>query len=286
MAFYALLFSKSSDTNAAIRAGCKTTGIRVEVCEDIFSAIEKAKTLPLSCVIADWVEQPEASFLLKRARESTPNRETMAIAVVDHEPTSAEMRDNRLDFLVYRPISDQEAEAVLTKASETMRPASPPQIAEAPREEQDESSAEPEPSEHVPPAGFAQEHAAKSDHHADDVTTYEGEEDLGQHSHAIGLSAVCAVFFLLAATFFLWKSRDSVGYLSHTREGRVQVLRESVTAFLDKHPMGVAPIPSAGDAARQDPYFSRDPASSKSNAQTPALGVVATESTLTETRMP
>ncbi len=286
MAFYALLFSKSAETNAAMKAACNNTGIRVEACEDIFSANEKVKTHAFSCVIADWVEQPEASFLLKRARESTPNRETMAIAVVDHEPASAEMHDNRLDFLVYRPISDQEAEAVLTKASETMRPASPPQIAEAPREEQDESGAGSESGEHVPPAGFAQEHAAESDHHAAAVTTYEGDEDSGQHSHATGLSAVCAVFFLLAATFFLWKSRDSVGYLSHTREGRVQVLRESVMAFLDKHPMGVAPIPTAGDAARQDPYFSRDPASSKSNAQTPSLGVVATESTLTETRMP
>ncbi|MGA7648510.1 MAG: hypothetical protein WBW01_18530, partial [Terriglobales bacterium] len=122
MAFYALLFSKSSDTNAALRAGCKTTGIRVEVCEDIFTAIEKAKTLALSCVIADWAEQPEASFLLKRARESTPNQNTVAIAVVDHDPTAAEIRDNRLDFLIYRPVSVEEAEAVLTKAAQKMQP--------------------------------------------------------------------------------------------------------------------------------------------------------------------
>ena len=105
-------------------AACKSTGIRVEVCEDIFSAIEKAKTRALSCVIADWAEQPEASFLLKRARESTPNQDTVAIAIVDHDPTAAEMRDNRLDFLIYRPISVAEAAAVLAKASEKMQPLS------------------------------------------------------------------------------------------------------------------------------------------------------------------
>ena len=60
-----------------------------------------------------WAEQPEASFLLKRARESTPNRETVAVAIVDHEPTHVELRDNRLDYLIYRPISAPEADAVL-----------------------------------------------------------------------------------------------------------------------------------------------------------------------------
>src|ERR1700681_1243861 len=121
MAFRALLFSKSSETNTAITAACKSAGIRVEVRSDIFSAIDQAKTRAFSCVIVDWADQPEATFLLKRARESAPNRETISIAVVDHEPTAAEMRDNRLDSLIYRPISAEEANAVLAKASEKMQ---------------------------------------------------------------------------------------------------------------------------------------------------------------------
>ena len=90
-------------------------------------------------MIADWAEQPEASFLLKRARESTPNRDTLAIAVVDHDPTAAEIRDNRLDFLIYRPVSVEEAEAVLTKAAQKMQPSSAADRA-AP-EEQDDAAA-------------------------------------------------------------------------------------------------------------------------------------------------
>src|SRR5258708_18217188 len=122
MAFRALLFSKSSETSAAMAAACKNTGIRSEVCSDIFAAIEKGKTQALSCVILDWADQPEASFLLKRAHESVPNRDTVAVAIVDNEPTHAEMRDNRLNFLIYRPISADEANAVLAKAYEQMHP--------------------------------------------------------------------------------------------------------------------------------------------------------------------
>ena len=104
MAFRALLFSKSLDANAALAAACQNAGIRLEVCDDIFSAIEKGTRQAFSCVLADWAEQPEAGFLLKRARESSPNVNTVAIAIVNHEPTAQEMREHRLDFFICRPM--------------------------------------------------------------------------------------------------------------------------------------------------------------------------------------
>ncbi len=287
MAFYALLFSKSSDTNAAIRAGCKATGIRVEVCEDIFSAIEKAKTLALSCVIADWAEQPEASFLLKRARESTPNRDTVAIALVDHEPTAAEMRDNRLDFLIYRPVSVEEAEAVLTKAAEKMQPSSAADAA-APEKEDDASAnsvslnAE-APVAPDPPADSMEAQDAGSDD-AGEVAVDEHWEEPRSRGLAAGFRRACVAVLVLAAAFFLWRSREVIVYLSRTPEGTMRVLRESVAAFFYRDPTGALAVGPAGNDAAQDAYFSRSSASS--NAQAPALGVVASESTLTESRIP
>src|ERR1035438_2652253 len=115
MAFRALLFSKNAETNAALTAACKNAGIRAEVCSDIFTAIEKVKKQAFSCVIADWADQPESSFLLKRARESAVNREALAVAVVDRDPTQAELRDTRLDFLIQRSFSVEAAETVLEK---------------------------------------------------------------------------------------------------------------------------------------------------------------------------
>ena len=170
MAFRALLFSKSSETSAAMTAACKSTGIRAEVCSDIFTAIEKGKTQAFSCVIVDWADQPEATFLLKRARESVPNRDAVAVTIVDHDPTQVELRDNRLDFLIYRPISAEEANAVLAKACEQMQPSSAEDVAESSSGANGNSEGPSavsvgadatEPSQQDPPAGFPEANAAE-----------------------------------------------------------------------------------------------------------------------------
>ena len=289
MAFRALLFSKSSETSAALTVACKSTKIRVEVCSDIFTAIEKGKTQAFSCVIADWADQPESSFLLKRARESTPNRDTVAIAIVDRDPTAAELRDNRLDFLIYRPISAEEADAVLAKASEQMQPSSADDAAESSGKDDDASREGPsaasvgdaqEHSQRDQPVGFAGTNAADGD---GEIATDEDETEPWKRSHAIGLRGACAAVLMLAAAFCLWRSRETIAYLSRTPEGASNVLRESVAALFYMNQTGAVPVASAGSYAQQDAYFSRGPASS--NAQAPKLGVVATESTLTETHM-
>jgi TonB family protein len=290
MAFRALLFSKSSETSAAMTAACKSTGIRAEVCSDIFTAIEKGKTQAFSCVIADWADQPEANFLLKRAHESAPNRDTVAIAIVDNEPTHAEMRDNRLDFLIYRPISAAEANAVLAKACEQMQPSSAEDAAES-SAEADARSEGPstfsvvgdatEHSQPDPPAGFPETNVAESDGDGE-IARDEGEEESRGRGHALGFRGACAAVLIVAAVFCLWRSRAAVEYLSRTPEGRFRVLRESVSALFHANQAGALPIGSATGDAQQDAYFSRD---TSSNAQAPALGVFATESTLTEVRI-
>src|SRR5436305_11916008 len=121
MALRALLFSKNPDTVAALGAVMQELGIRCEVCADIFAAIDKGTKQPFSCVLADWADQPEAGFLLKRARESGPNRGIVSIAIVDGDPTPDEEREHRLDFIIFRPIAADEARAVLTKARQKMQ---------------------------------------------------------------------------------------------------------------------------------------------------------------------
>ncbi len=269
-------------------AACKSAGIRAEACSDIFTAIEKGKTQAFSCVIPDWADQPEASFLLRRARESAPNRDTVGIAIVDNEPTSAEMRDNRLDFLIYRPISADEAQAVLAKACEQMQPSSAEDAAgssgeaEASSEGSNAVSVGTEPSQQNPPAGSLEANAAEGNGDGE-VAPDEDEEEPRERSHAIGFRGVCAAVLVLTAVFCLWRSREVIAYLSRTPEGRFKVLRESVAALFYMNQTGALPVASAGSDAQQDAYFSRDPGSS--NAQTPALAVVATESTLTEARI-
>ncbi len=270
---------------------CESTGIRAEVCSDIFTAIEKGKTQAFSCVIADWADQPEASFLLKRARESAPNRETVAVAIVDHEPTAAEMRDNRLDFLIYRPISAKEAGAVMAKACERMQPSAAEDAAESSRKDEDASGEGPsavsvdahvlEQSQQDKSAGFLEANAAEG---GGEIAPAETEEEPRKRSHAIGFRGACAAVLALTAVFCLWRSREAVEYLARTREGRFRVLRESVAALFDMNQTEALPAGSAGSDAHQDAYYSRDPNSS--NAQTSALKVIAAESTLMEAHMP
>jgi len=289
MAFRALLFSKSPESNAAMTAACKNTAIRIDVCSDIFTAIEKGKTRSFSCVIVDWADQPEASFLLKRARESTPNREAVAIAIIDNEPTAAEMRDNRLDFLIYRPISAEEAEAVLAKASEKMQPSTAEDIAEESAEDDvtsDAVSSDAEATAHNQqdqPTGFEEANAAESSD-GGETTAEEDEYEPPQHGHPKGFRKAFAAALVLTAAFCLWRSRDVIEYLSHTPEGRLHVLRESVAALFYMNQAGALPVASAGSDAQQDAYYSRGTASSTGKA--PVLQVVATESTLPDERMP
>lgn len=248
MAFRALLFSKSPETNAAMTTACESTGIRAEVHSDIFSAIEKAKTRAFSCVITDWADQPEASFLLKRARESALNHETVGIAIVDNEPTAAEMRDNRLDFLIYRPISAQEADAVLAKACEQMKSSGIDDLAEPPKE--------PSASASDPGATESQEVSAPEDY---DQGGTAAEEPLLPHrsnSRELGLREVFAAVLILAAAFCLWKSRASIVYLAHTPEGRVRVLRESAAALFYVNQTGALPVGAAGGDAQSRTHIS------------------------------
>src|SRR5208282_4872720 len=293
MAFRALLFSTSPETNAAMTTACESTGIRAEACSDIFGAIEKAKTRAVSCVIVDWADQPEAGFLLKRARESAPNRNTVAIAVVDHEPEAADMRDHRLDFLIYRPISAEEADAVLAKACEQMQAPSAENVAEssgagdgASGDVQSTASGDSnfngaEQSQQDSPDGSAEADAQDNDNFDGEIATDE-EEEPRKRNYAISLRGAFAVALVLTAAFCLWNSREVIEYLSRTREGRFRVLRESVAALFYMNQTGALPVSSAGNDSQQDAYYSRGPANS--NAQTPALGVVATESTVTEAR--
>ncbi|HKM47356.1 MAG TPA: TonB family protein [Terriglobales bacterium] len=288
MAFRALLFSKSPETDAAMTAACKSTGIGAEVCSDIFSAIAKGTKRSYSCLIADWADQPEASFLLRRARESAPNRDTVAIAIVDHDPTPAELRDNRLDFLIYRPISDAEAAAVLAKASEQMQPLSAedtesPGESDASNEVPSAVSADPDGSEHSQPdqaVNFQEENAAEGYDAGDSEREVEEPQE---RSHGTRLRSACAAVLVLVAVFCLWRSRDSIEYLARTPEGRYRILRESVVALFSLHQTDELPV-ATGSEAQQESYIRR--ATSGSNAQTPALEVVAAESTQIDTRLP
>jgi TonB family protein len=290
MAFRALLFSKSAETNTAITAACKSAGIHVEVRSDIFTAIDQAKTRAFSCLIVDWADQPEATFLLKRARESGSSRDTVSVAIVDHDPTAGEMHDNRLDFLIYRPISAEDAKAVFAKAREKMQPSGgdDDEMLSADRDSNEvanSTSAEPDVSNHFAaqePSGFF-ELDASIVHDAGDATTSEHEGGPRERSGSFALRAARVALLLLTVGFCVWRSRDAGAHLSQSSQEKFRSLRDSVVALFSHPPPKLATTTSLAIDPKVDADLGKE---QSSNVQTTALGLVAATSTLTDAPMP
>jgi TonB family protein len=218
----------------------------------------------------------------------------VAIAIVDREPTAAEMRDNRLDFLIYRPISAEKAQAVLTQACEKMQPSSAEDAEEPPEEvgasvDSARAPTAAEPVKHQ--LNRATEVAAVKPAEANspeiatgEIAPNEYQEKPKRRNYAFGFRGALAAVLVLASGFCLWRSRETVEYLSQTREGRFHVLREAVAAFFYLNNNAAPPVSSAGGDAQQDAYFSRS--STSASAPTQALKVVAPESVMGEARIP
>jgi len=288
MAFRALLFSKGPDNNAALTSACQGAGIHLEVCNDIFSAIEKGTKQPFSCVLVNWSDQPEAGFLLKRARESKPNLNTVAIAIVEREPTPAEMRDHRLSFLIYRPVAPPEAQEVLAKACEKMPEVGSENIAQKPKPAappESGSSAEapalPEQNPHYDQhqkAAVDYAASAQDDEPAGDIES--SEEEARPSSPLFSFRTVCAAVLVLGLAYSLWNARDAISYLARTRENRTNIFKQSVDAIFARTPSNAS---SAADVPPDDPYFSRSAGNSDGH---PKLAVVSAEADVADSRVP
>jgi TonB family protein len=278
MALRALLFSKNPETADSLTAVLREAGIRAEVCADIFAAIEKGAKQPFACIIADWSDQPEAGFLLKRARESGPSRMAVVIAIVEGEPTPDEEREHRLDFLIYLPIVADEARAVLAKASQQMKLQSPAYAADASAalDQPDlEEPSEPQPEdpnlvsiasdlpEPVPQAAPEEQN---------EEATFADEPSERFWLSRAGLRVALVAALMLTAAFFFWKSRETFSYLGRTPEGTFHVLRESVAALFS---VNKSRAQTVTPQVQPDAYFARTPANP--NAKAPVLGVVAVE---------
>jgi TonB family protein len=280
MALLALVFSKNPETADSLAAILGETGIRPEICADIFSAIRKAAKQAFPCVIVDWSDQPEAGYLLKRARESASNRDTLAIAIVDREPDPELVHQHQLDFLIYRPISKDEARAVLAKARRRMQLQSvsapnpsaavlDPEGGTSPEESEDPDLVAiaadlPKPEGTHPPVSTGSE--ASGDTFADEPAANRGPVFAGTGSwrrFAVRPRAVFAIALLIFAALCLWRSRAVFHYLARAPEGTTHVLRESVAALFYANRSGAQHVGSAIADAQQDAYFSRTPGRSE-----------------------
>jgi TonB family protein len=303
MATRVLVCSKNPLTANVLAPVFKGLGIEPEVCADALSAIEKVTRHPFTCVIADWADQPEAAFLLKRARESAVNPNVVAVAVVDSEPAAVELREHRLDFLLYRPITVGEAAAVLAKACHTQQSAGPILQTEPDPEPQFQSPLEhfesdkrapvpedpnlvsvtakvPKPTNVSAPAPeLKKEEAPKEEKIIEDAGPNFEQFVPQRRRPAFSFRTAFAVIAAAAAAFCLWQARDALQYLARTPEGAFQVLRDSAAQYLFTSKSVPPPVARVAEDSQQDAYFVRP---GDSAVRRPRLGVVSVESDVPE----
>ena len=293
MALRALLFSKDPGTNAVLTSVCQSAGVRLELCDDIFTAMEKGTKQSFAFMFADWSSQPEAGFLMKRARESAPNKDFSAIAIVDRDPTAAEMRENRLEYLIHRPVTEKEANDVFANA---MQKTSGTGVEDGTAPQNDNENDE-QPAEAAPVRAAASSDPNADQHQqADGKFSFEWSEDKpneGESETEVEESPAgnygdlfrkaFAAALVITALFVLWSGHDLMIGLAKSPEGKARVFRESLVAYFhleqpDSLPIIGAKPESPRNAAAPSPV-------DNSSAQPPQIQVVESEPAIDDSRV-
>ena len=116
MALRTLVFSSDERAAQVLTQHLAEFELEAIVCPNIFSALESLAKHRFDGIIADWNDDPEATFLIKRAKELDLNRGAMVVAVVRNESEVARAYDAGAKSILLRPLESGEIREVLTKA--------------------------------------------------------------------------------------------------------------------------------------------------------------------------
>jgi len=285
MPLRALLYSKDPETNSVITNVCQGAGVRLEVCDDIFTAMDKVKKMALAVVLVDWSSQPEAGYLVKRARESGPNKDFAAVAIVMRDPSPAEMNEHRLQFLIHRPVAAEEVRDVLASSAQTAETGSPSAeqvsdtLAEAAPAIPDASDSNPE-----CPEGkkFSFEWAVDKPDEGEGV---EEPKPAPARNYGGMASKVIAAALTLTALFVLWSSHDLLLGFAKSPEDKARVLRESLVTYFHLEPPDVMPVIAAKPDAPAASTTPTPAPADNSAVQAPQLQVVEGEPTIDDSHV-
>lgn len=92
MALRSLVFSSDRGTAHLLAEALNGLGMEVEHCPEIFGAVERLTLQSFDVLVVDWEDEPEASFLLRAAREMKSNQPPFPVAVVEAQSCVEEAR--------------------------------------------------------------------------------------------------------------------------------------------------------------------------------------------------
>lgn len=124
-----LLFSTNKEIVDPISQVLTELGIDGEYCESAVDAVEKVTTHLFQIIITDWDDQPEASFLLKTARDQKAAQRPLTLAIVS-EAARPQALQAGANSVLLKPIRPEQARDTLSTACQLLRakqqPATPP----------------------------------------------------------------------------------------------------------------------------------------------------------------
>ena len=90
-----LLFSSNEEMVQPIWQVLADLGIEGEYCSSAVDAVERVTTQLFQIVITDWDDQPEATFLLKTARDQKASQRPLTLAIVSDDSSSGSFTSRR-----------------------------------------------------------------------------------------------------------------------------------------------------------------------------------------------
>jgi len=139
MSLRCLLFSSNEEMVQPIWQVLADLGIEAEYCRSAVDAVEKVTTQLFQIVITDWEDQPEATFLLKTARDQKAAQRPLTLAIVSDDAKLPQALQAGANSIIVRPIRPEIVRDTMTTACELLRSKqpSPARIpAEAPEQSQ------------------------------------------------------------------------------------------------------------------------------------------------------
>ena len=121
MALRCLLFASDE---AAAQSLCRVItelGMEGEHCRNALEAVERLTTHPFHIVIADWADEPEASFLLKTARELKAAQRPLTLAIITDEATVPKALQAGANSVLRKPIVPSQVKDTLGTARDLLR---------------------------------------------------------------------------------------------------------------------------------------------------------------------
>src|ERR1700758_4363724 len=89
MALRLLLFTSDSDTAHVLAKLLAEFDMQEGFCSEMLASVEKVTQDNFDAIVVDWDLGPEATFLLKTARELKSTRECLAFALVSDAASAA-----------------------------------------------------------------------------------------------------------------------------------------------------------------------------------------------------